>query len=153
MPLEPFACVGSYVDTLCVYLKYIMLSIVHSYGGPRSPKTSTLTHYQCRGRLQHGSYRRGPASPRRSPPSIIATSNPRVRDVRRTMASRSRPKRAAQNILKYRCRTTVAERMVETLAELPFIGGRSSGLSHDQALSLRSVLSSTIRPHRLDLGD
>ena len=29
---------------------------------------------------------------------------------------------AGQNIPKNRCRTTVAERMVETLAELPFIG-------------------------------
>jgi hypothetical protein len=31
-------------------------------------------------------------------------------------------KKSGQNIPKNRCRTTIAERMVETLAELPFIG-------------------------------
>ena len=31
-------------------------------------------------------------------------------------------KKSDQNIPKYRCRTTMPERMVETLAELPFIG-------------------------------
>jgi hypothetical protein len=34
---------------------------------------------------------------------------------------------------KNRCRTTIAERMVETLAELPFIGDQVVCLSHDQA--------------------
>ena len=37
------------------------------------------------------------------------------------------------NIPKNRCRTTIAERMVETLAELPFIGNQVLCLSHDQA--------------------
>ena len=36
-------------------------------------------------------------------------------------------------IEKNRCRTTVAERMGETLAELPFIGDQIVCLSHDQA--------------------
>src|SRR5215470_18995315 len=37
---------------------------------------------------------------------------------------RSEPaKKSGQNIPKNRCRTTVAERMVETLAELPFYRG------------------------------
>jgi len=36
-------------------------------------------------------------------------------------------------IPKNRCRTTVAERMLETLAELPFIGDQVVCLSHDQA--------------------
>jgi len=40
---------------------------------------------------------------------------------------RSEPaKKSGQNIPKNRCRTTVAERMVETLAELPLSGIRSS---------------------------
>ena len=36
-------------------------------------------------------------------------------------------------IQKNRCRTTVAERMGETRAELPFIGDQVVCLSHDQA--------------------
>ena len=38
------------------------------------------------------------------------------------LTARSRPKRADQNIPKNRCRTKIPERMVETRAELPFIG-------------------------------
>jgi hypothetical protein len=34
--------------------------------------------------------------------------------------------KSSQNIPKNRCRTTIPERMVETPAELPFIGIRSS---------------------------
>jgi len=41
--------------------------------------------------------------------------------------------KSGQNIPKNRCRTTIAERMVETLAELPFIGDQVVCLSHDQA--------------------
>src|ERR1700751_1492713 len=37
------------------------------------------------------------------------------------------------NIPKNRCRTTIAERMAETRAELPFIGDQVVCLSHDQA--------------------
>ena len=48
------------------------------------------------------------------------------------LTARSRPK-SGQNIPKNRCRTTIAERMVETLAELPFIGDQVVCLSHDQA--------------------
>jgi hypothetical protein len=47
---------------------------------------------------------------------------------------RSEPaKKSGQNIPKNRCRTTIPERMVETLAELPFIGNQVVFLSHDQA--------------------
>src|SRR5215471_17292046 len=43
--------------------------------------------------------------------------------MRRLSLNRSEPaKKSGQNIPKNRCRTTIAERMVETLAELPFIG-------------------------------
>ena len=43
--------------------------------------------------------------------------------MRRLSLNRSDPaKKSGQNIPKNRCRTTIAERMVETLAELPFIG-------------------------------
>src|SRR5215469_8665481 len=42
-------------------------------------------------------------------------------------------KKRGQNIPKNRCRTTVAERMLETLVELPFIGDQVVCLSHDQA--------------------
>src|SRR6516162_3234153 len=44
--------------------------------------------------------------------------------MRRLFLNRSEPaKRSGQNIPKNRCRTTVAERMMETLAELPFYRG------------------------------
>jgi hypothetical protein len=46
-------------------------------------------------------------------------------------ASSSEP--SGQNIPKNHCRTTIAERMMETLAELPFIGDQVVCLSHDQA--------------------
>ena len=46
--------------------------------------------------------------------------------------SRSRPK-SGQNIPKNRGRTTIPERMVETLPGLPFIGDQVVCLSHDQA--------------------
>src|SRR5215467_13740719 len=43
--------------------------------------------------------------------------------MRRLSLNRSEPaKKSGQSIPKNRCRTTIAERMVETLAELPFIG-------------------------------
>ena len=43
--------------------------------------------------------------------------------MRRLSLNRSEPaKKSGQNIPKNRCRTTTAERMVETPAELPFIG-------------------------------
>jgi hypothetical protein len=46
--------------------------------------------------------------------------------------NRSEPAtKSGQNIPKNRCRTTVAERMGETLAELPFIGDQVGYLSHD----------------------
>ena len=46
-------------------------------------------------------------------------------------ASSSEP--SGQNIPKNHCRTTIAERIIETLAELPFIGDQVVCLSHDQA--------------------
>src|ERR1700740_1929511 len=41
--------------------------------------------------------------------------------------------KSGQNIPKNRCRTTIPERMVETPAELPFIGDQVVCLSHNQA--------------------
>ena len=41
--------------------------------------------------------------------------------------------RSVAGIPKNRCRTTIAERMVETRAELPFIGDQIVCLSHDHA--------------------
>src|SRR5215469_6399550 len=44
--------------------------------------------------------------------------------MRRLFLNRSEPaKKSGQNIPKNRCRTTIAERMMETLAELPFYWG------------------------------
>ena len=42
-------------------------------------------------------------------------------------------KKSGQNIPKNRYGTTIAEPMVETRAELPFIGDQVACLSHDQA--------------------
>ena len=54
--------------------------------------------------------------------------------MRRLSLNRSEPaKKSGHNIPKNRCRTTIAERMVETLAELPFIGDEVVCLSHDRA--------------------
>ena len=51
--------------------------------------------------------------------------------------NRSEPaKKGGQNIPKNRCRTTVAEPMVETRAEPPFIGDQVGCLSHNQAARL-----------------
>jgi hypothetical protein len=49
------------------------------------------------------------------------------------MTARSGPKQCSQNIQKNRCRTTVAEPIGETLAELPFTGDQAVCLGHDQA--------------------
>jgi hypothetical protein len=46
--------------------------------------------------------------------------------------------KSGQNIPKNRCRTTIAERMVETPMELPFIGDQVVCLSHDQASRQRA---------------
>jgi len=54
--------------------------------------------------------------------------------MRRLPLNRSEPaKKSGQNIPKNRCRTTIAERMGETPAELPFIGDQVVCLSHNQA--------------------
>src|SRR5215469_15755016 len=55
-------------------------------------------------------------------------------------------KKSGQNIPKNRCRTTIAERIVETLAELPFIGDQVSraGESHPRALAEPDV---RLSPH------
>ena len=54
--------------------------------------------------------------------------------MRRLSLNRSEPaKKSGQNIPKNRYRTTIAERMVETPAELPFIGDQVVCLSHNQA--------------------
>jgi hypothetical protein len=49
------------------------------------------------------------------------------------MTARSGPKQCSQNIQKNRPRTTVAEPIGETLAELPFTGDQAVCLGHDQA--------------------
>ena len=49
--------------------------------------------------------------------------------------------KSGQNIPKNRCRTTIPERMVETPAELPFIGDQVVCLSHDQAARSGSAIS------------
>jgi hypothetical protein len=51
------------------------------------------------------------------------------------MTARSGPKQCGQNIQKNRSRTTVAEPIGETLAELPFTGDQVVCLGHDQAAS------------------
>src|SRR5215469_15567468 len=55
-------------------------------------------------------------------------------------------KKSGQTIPKNRCRTTVAERMMETLAELPFMGDQVSraGESHPRALAEPDV---RLSPH------
>ena len=57
-------------------------------------------------------------------------------------------KKSGQNIPKNRCRTTIAERMVEMLAELPFIGDQIVCLSHDQAERLTRAASVSVGPKR-----
>jgi len=60
--------------------------------------------------------------------------------MRRLSLNRSEPaKKSGQNIPKNRCRSTIPERMVETLAELPFIGNQVSrpAESHRRALAGR----------------
>src|SRR6516225_6037100 len=56
-------------------------------------------------------------------------------------------KKSGQNIPKNRCRTTIAERMVETRAELPFIGDQIVSLNHDQAGRRSSLIGSGRRAH------
>jgi hypothetical protein len=52
--------------------------------------------------------------------------------MRRLFLNRSEPaKKSGQNIPKNRCRTTIAERIMETLAELPFIGDQVVCLNHE----------------------
>ena len=52
--------------------------------------------------------------------------------MRRLSINRSEPaKKSGQNIPKNRCRKTIAKRIVETRAELPFIGDQVVCLSHD----------------------
>ena len=61
--------------------------------------------------------------------------------MRRLSLNRSEPaKKSGQNIPKNRCRTT-AERMMETLAELPFIGDQVVCLSHDQGRPQQTCIS------------
>jgi hypothetical protein len=58
--------------------------------------------------------------------------------------NRSEPAtKSGQNIPKNRCRTTIAERMVETLTELPFIGSGQPKTA-EQPLYLRSNDSCTL---------
>jgi hypothetical protein len=57
----------------------------------------------------------------------------RIRHGRLSLTGSEPAKKSGQNIPKNRCRTTITERMVETRAELPFIGDQIVCLSHDQA--------------------
>ena len=65
--------------------------------------------------------------------------------MRRLSLNRSEPaKKSGQNIPKNHCRTTMAERMVETLAELPFIGDQADplSLSHPPDTAAKAMLRS-----------
>jgi hypothetical protein len=53
--------------------------------------------------------------------------------MRRLSLSSEPANKSGHDIPKNRCRTTIAERMVETLAELRFTGDQVVCLSHDQA--------------------
>src|SRR5215469_2259658 len=55
--------------------------------------------------------------------------------------NRSEPaKKSGQNIPKNRCRTTIAEQMMETLAELPLIGDQLVCLSHEPSRPQRNAI-------------
>jgi hypothetical protein len=67
--------------------------------------------------------------------------------------TRSEPaKKSGQNIPKNRCRTTIAERIVETPAELPFIGDQVVCLSHDQAVESPGGISPVVESLRLTVA-
>jgi len=69
--------------------------------------------------------------------------------MRRLSRHRSEPaKKSGQNIPKNRCRTTIAERMRETPAELPFIGDQVSR----PAESHRRALAGRVEDWRAGLG-
>src|SRR5262244_2612006 len=64
--------------------------------------------------------------------------------MRRLFLNRLEPaKKSGQNIPKNRCRTTIAERMMETLAELPFIGDQVVCLSHEPGRPQRNAIPSS----------
>jgi hypothetical protein len=72
--------------------------------------------------------------------------------MRRLFLNRSEPaKKSGQNIPKNRCRTTIAERMTETLAELPFIGDQVVCLSHEPSRPQRNAIPRA--PRLEDLGN
>jgi hypothetical protein len=64
-----------------------------------------------------------------------------LQQMSRFWRNQCRERNDSANIPKNRCRTTIPERMVETLAELPFIGDQVICLSHDQAARLRRMPS------------
>ena len=79
----------------------------------------------------------------------------RIRHAVIVLTARSPAKKSGQIIPKNRCRTTIAERMVETLAELPFIGDQVSraGESHPRALAGRvEDWSATLLDGRAGIG-
>jgi len=60
--------------------------------------------------------------------------------MRRLSLNRLEPaKKSDPNIPENRCRITIAERIVKTLADLPFIGDQVVCLSHDQAARSRPL--------------
>ena len=69
------------------------------------------------------------------------------------MTARSGPKQCSQNIQKNRCRTTVAEPIGETLAELPFTGDQAVCLGHEQAGPYRFGRATNLRKAKPDAED
>jgi hypothetical protein len=65
--------------------------------------------------------------------------------MRRLFLNRLEPaKKSGQDIPKNRCRTTIAERMMETLAELPFIGDQVVCLSHEPGRPRRTRTNNSL---------
>jgi hypothetical protein len=60
------------------------------------------------------------------------------------MTARSGPKQCSQNIQKNRSRTTVAERIGATLAELPFTGDKVVCLGHDPGRLERTCINEAV---------
>ena len=64
---------------------------------------------------------------------IVTTGPSRFQPARPEVLPEMMSALSVAGIPKNRCRTTIAERMVETRAELPFIGDQIICLSHDRA--------------------
>ena len=83
-----------------------------------------------------------------SSPSITDADRDRGRKLarlQRGFCSSEPAKKSGQNIPKNRCRTTIAEQMMETLAELPFIGDQVVCLSHEPGRPQRNAIKRRLR--------